>query len=55
MKKLYRGLLSGASFLAAERATIHVVLSLDMAGIVDIMQHLDINRVIGMIIKLRLF
>ncbi len=55
MGKLYSGLLSGASFLAAERATIHVVLSLVMAGIVDIMQHLDTNRVIGMIIKLRLF
>ena len=55
MEKLYSGLLSGASFLAAERPRIHVVLGLIMAGIVDIMQHLDINRVIGMIIKLRLF
>ena len=55
MRNLYSGLLPGASFLAGERWAIHLRLSFDTLGIVDIMQHVDINRVNGIILSLRLF
>jgi hypothetical protein len=55
MRNLYSGLLPGASFLAAERRAIHLRLSFHTLGIVDIMQHVEINRVNGIILSLRLF